>query len=132
MKLTGPTDKARGLLRTYLWLVVLATCAAVGAAFAAAAAAPLTYTATAEVVVSPTQTDSNPLAPDMGTERAIAQSGVVVRDAASILGIDPATVREGLSVTLVPQSWVLHISYQADTAETAYQGASALATSYVG
>lgn len=131
MKLTGPTDKARGLLRTYLWLVVLATCVAIGAAFAAAAAAPLTYTATAEVVVSPTQTDSNPLAPDMGTERAIAQSGVVVRDAASILGIDQATVREGLSVTVVPQSWVLHISYQADTAETAYRGASALATSYV-
>ncbi len=67
----------------------------------------------------------------MGTERAIAQSGVVVRDGASILGIDPATVREGLSVTVVPQSWVLHISYQADTAETAYRGASALATSYV-
>ena len=42
MKLTGPTDKARGLLRTYLWLVVLATCVAIGAAFAAAAAAPLT------------------------------------------------------------------------------------------
>ena len=131
MKLTGPTDKARGLLRTYLWLVVLAACAGVGAAFVTAAAAPLTYTATAEVVVSPTQTDGNALAPDMGTERAIAQSGVVVRDGASILGIDPATVREGLSVTVVPQSWVLHISYQADTAETAYRGASALATSYV-
>jgi Mrp family chromosome partitioning ATPase len=131
MKLTGRTDKARGLLRTHLWLVVLATCVAVGAAVAAAAAKPVTYAATAEVVVSPQRTNSTPLLPDMGTERAIAQSGVVVQRGAAALGVDDATVRGSLSVSVVIDSRVLHISYTASTALAAFRGASVLATSYV-
>ena len=75
MKLTGPTDKARGLLRTLPVAGRPGDLCGVGAAFAAAAAAPLTYTATAEVGGLAHPDGSNPLAPDMGTERAIAQSG---------------------------------------------------------
>jgi Mrp family chromosome partitioning ATPase/capsular polysaccharide biosynthesis protein len=131
MKLTGPRDKTRGLLRTHLWLVLLATCVAVGAAVAAAAAKPVTYTATAEVVVSPQKTESTPLLPDMGTERAVAQSGVVVQHGAAALQADEATVRRGLSVSNVLDSRVLRISYTANTPEAAYHGARVLATSYV-
>ncbi len=131
MKRTGPTDKARSLLRTHLWLVLLATCMSVGAAVAAVGAKPVTYTATAEVVVSPTQTDSNPIQPDMGTERAIAESGVVVHSGAEALSVDDGTVRKSLSVSVVPQTWVLRISYTASTPDAAYSGATALATSYV-
>jgi Mrp family chromosome partitioning ATPase len=131
MKLTGPTDKPRGLVRTHLWLVVLATCVAVGAAGAAAAAKPVTYTATAEVVLSPEKTDSTPLAPDMGTERTIAQSGVVVQRGAAALGIDEATVRASLSVSVVLDTRVLHISYTSSNPRAAFRGASVLATSYV-
>ena len=68
---------------TFSQLVVLATLVAVGAAFLAVQAKPVTYTATAEVVVSPTQTDTNPIQPDMGTERAIARSPVRTRLARS-------------------------------------------------
>jgi Mrp family chromosome partitioning ATPase len=133
MKLTGRADKARGLLRTHLWLVVLATCVAVGAAYATASAKPVTYTATAEVVVSPAETHGGgtPLAPDMGTERAIAESGVVVQRGAAAMQLDEATVRKSLSVSIVLETRVLHISYASSTPEAAFRGASVLATSYV-
>lgn len=131
MKRTGSTDKGRSLLRTHLWLVVLATCVAVGAALAAAAAKPVTYTATAVVLVSPTKADGTSLLPDMGTEGAIAQSGVVVTRAAAALGIDVATVEKSLTVTPILNTRVLKISYTADTPVAAYRGATGLATSYV-
>jgi polysaccharide biosynthesis transport protein len=131
MRRTSPTDKARGLLRTYLWLVLLATCVAVGAAVAAAGAKPVTYTATAEVVLSPEHTHGTPLLPDMGTERAVAESGVVVQRGAAALGVDEGTVRASLSVSVVLETRVLHISYTAGTPGVAVRGARALATSYV-
>lgn len=131
MKNTGSTEKGRSLLRTHLWLVLLATFVAVGAALAAAAAKPVTYTATALVLVSSPRTASTPLLPDMGTEAAIAQSGVVVDRGAAELGIDGTTVRQSLSVTPVINTRVLKISYSASTAVAAYRGASVLATSYV-
>ena len=131
MNHTGTTDKARGLVRTYLWLVVLATCVAVGAAVAAAAAKPITYTATAEVLVSPEQTKTTALVPDMGTERAIAQSGIVVQRTAEALKTDEATVRAHQSVSIGLETRVLHISYTASTPEAAFRGAGALAASYV-
>lgn len=131
MRLTGTHDEARGLLRTHAWLVVLATLVAVGAAFLAVQAKPVTYTATAEVVVSPTQTDTNPIQPDMGTERAIARSGVVVLAGATELGEDPATVTRNLSVSVVLESFVLRISYTAGSPDDAVRGASVLARAYI-
>ena len=131
MKRTASTDKGRSLLRTHLWLVVLATCVAVGAALAAAAAKPVTYTATAVVLVSPAKVDGTPLLPDMGTEGAIAQSGVVVTRAAAKLGIDEATVKQSLTVTPVLNTRVLKIAYTADTPVAAYRGAGVLAASYI-
>jgi tyrosine-protein kinase len=132
MKLTDTTEKTRGLLRTHLWLVLLATVMALGAAVAAAAAKPMTYTATADVVVSPEQTETTALLPDMGTERAIALSGSVVQPGATALGTDDATVRKALSVSIGLETRVLHISYTTSTPEGAFRGAEALATSYVG
>lgn len=131
MTFAGRIDKPRGLVLTHLWLVVLATAIAMGAAVAAAASRPISYTATAEVVVSPQKTDSSTLQPDMGTERAIALSGVVVRRGALVLGTDPGIVQKNLSVSVVPQTRVLRISYTAGTAEDAFQGGSVLASAYV-
>ncbi len=131
MIFTGRIDKPRGLILTHLWLVVLATCIAMGASVAAATSRPVSYTATAEVVVSPQKTDTSALQPDMGTERAIAESGVVVSHGADALGIDPAVVQKSLSVSVVPQTRVLHISYTAGTAEDAFRGGSVLALAYV-
>ena len=132
MKLSDRTDQARGLVRTHLWLVALATCMSVVAVAAAVAAKPVTYTATAEVVVSPVKTEnSNTLEPDMGTEKAIAESGVVVNRGAIALGTDPVRVRRNLSVSVVLDSWVLHVSYTASTPETAFNGAGVLASAYV-
>jgi Mrp family chromosome partitioning ATPase/capsular polysaccharide biosynthesis protein len=120
-----------GLLRTYAWLVVLTTLVAVGAAVVAAAARPISYTSTAEIVVTAEETEGTPLRPDMGTERTIARSGVVAGRAAAVLGSDPATAAEGLDVTVVLESSVLRISYSAATAEAALAGAKAFAYGYV-
>jgi polysaccharide biosynthesis transport protein len=132
MRLTGPIGEARGLLRTQLWLVVLATCVAAGAAFFAASQKPVAFTATAEVVVSPAQTKNvAPVAPDMGTERAIAESGIVVQHGAEALRVSEATVKRSLSVSVVVETRVLRISYRASKPADAYLGARLLAMSYV-
>jgi len=132
MRFTGRADKARGLLRTHAWLVLVATLMAMGGALFAMQAKPLMYTATAEVVVSPPETTKgNPPQPDMGTERAIAQSGVVVQSGAADLGVLPDTVRHDLSVSVVLESFVLRISYSSSNPVEAVRGASALATAYV-
>ena len=131
MNRMAPAGKARGLLRTHLWLVILAACMAGGAAAAAVTAKPLTYTSTAEVVVSPEETGSTPLRPDMGTERAIAQSGVVLDRAATAVQTDPGNLQEGMSVSVVLESLVLRISYTGRTPSDALLGATALSDAYV-
>jgi Mrp family chromosome partitioning ATPase len=131
MTRTAPPPRSRTLLRTHAWLVLLATVVAVGAAAAVALTRPLTYTATAEVVVSPQETGSTALRPDMGTERAIAESGVVVDRAATALHTDSGHARQGLSVSVVLESLVLRISYSASTPPQAQDGATAFADAYV-
>lgn len=131
MSRTSPPRRARSLLLTHAWLVLMATFVAVGAAALVATTRPLAYTATAEVVVSPQQTGSTSLRPDMGTESAIARSGVVVERAAETLDTDPGHAASGVSVSVVLESLVLRISYHAATPEEALRGASAFANAYV-
>jgi Mrp family chromosome partitioning ATPase len=117
---------------THLWVVVLSTLVAVAAAVLALSARPLTYAATAEVVLSPIHSPhANPVQPDMGTERAVAESGVVVLAAANDLGVDPSTVRHDLAVAVPLQSFVLRMSYHSTTPLGATRGASAAARAYV-
>ncbi len=120
-----------GLLRTYAWLVLLTTVVSVGAAIVTAAARPVGYTSTAEVVVTAEESDRTALRPDMGTERTIARSGVVAGRAAEVLGSDPMTAVEGLEVTVVLESSALRISYSAASPEAARAGAKAFAYGYI-
>ena len=121
----------RGLLRTYGWLIVMATAATLSVAAAVAAATPVTYTSSAQVVVQPQPTTGSPLQPQMGTERTIAESGAVAQRAAERLGTGPRAAQEGLSVSVVLETTVLKFEYSADTAEKALDGARAFTYAYV-
>lgn len=127
----SPGSRLPGLVRTHVWLVVLATFLALGAAVAAAATRPVTYKSTAEVVVGPEDTGSTPLRPEMGTELAVARSGVVTDDAAATLGTSSAAAKEGMSASVVLESSVLRISYTARTPSAALRGARAFVGAYV-
>jgi len=121
----------RGLLRTYVWLIVAATAFTLGVAAAVASASPPTYTSSSQVVVHPTLTTGAPLQPQMGTERTIAESGMVAELAAERLGTSPDRARAGLSVSVVLETTVLQIEYTADTAEAAADGAQAFTNAYL-
>jgi len=96
-----------------------------------AAATPVTYTSSAQVVVSPKPTSGAPLQPQMGTEQAIAKSGAVAERAAERLGTSTRAAQTGLSVSVHPETTVVEIDYTADTAEEAVDGARAFTYAYV-
>nr|WP_228500768.1 hypothetical protein [Nocardioides agariphilus] len=122
---------APGLVRTHWWLIALATLVCVGVAGLVAVTRPSSYAATAEVVVSPEDTGSTPLRPDMGTERAIARSGLVAARASEALGIATQQATEAVTVTVVVESSVLRISFAATTPDGAVRGAGAFADAYI-
>jgi Mrp family chromosome partitioning ATPase len=132
MKRAYPSSRPRGFIWSHLWLVLLATSLTVGVAAVVASSRPDVYTSTAEVVLSPEKTTGAPLRPDMGTERAIAQSGQVAdRARASLADVDD-TVSGTLSVEVLLEASVLRVSYSASTPHAAQLGASAYADAYVG
>jgi Mrp family chromosome partitioning ATPase/capsular polysaccharide biosynthesis protein len=106
-------------------MITLAVAAAV------ATSSTVTYTSMAEVVVKPRPTSGAPIEPQMGTERAIAQSGAVAERAAESLGEMPAAAAAGLSVSVELDTTVLDIEYVADTAQGALQGARAFTYAYL-
>jgi len=117
-------------------------CVLVGALGGAAlyVALPETYTATAQVLVTPTgvQDQPNNLGPrqrenlNLDTEAQIAQSAVVAGLAAEKLGVrDIDEVRRNITVNVPPNSAILAISYTAGTPNAAAAGAQAVATAYL-
>jgi capsular exopolysaccharide synthesis family protein len=122
---------SRGLLRTYAWLIIAVTLATVGAALAVSALRPISYTSTSQVVVKPEVTTGAPVAPDMGTERAIAMSGDVNKVAAAALGVPADEAAAGLAVAVPVETSVLEISYTAHSPEAAYKGATVFTQAYV-
>jgi Mrp family chromosome partitioning ATPase len=106
-------------------MITLAVAAAV------ATSSTVTYTSMAEVVVKPRPTSGAPIEPQMGTERAIAQSGAVAERAAERLGERSAAAAAGLSVSVELETTVLDIEYTADTPEGALQGARAFTYAYL-
>jgi Mrp family chromosome partitioning ATPase len=128
----APRPRRRhGLLRTNAWLVYTATVITLGVAALVAATATVTFTSTAEVVVKPQPTAGAPIEPQMGTERAIAESGAVAERAAQSLGEEPAAAQAGLSVSVALDTTVLVIQYRADTAQEALDGARAFTNAYL-
>ncbi|GII88816.1 hypothetical protein Ssi03_68060 [Sphaerisporangium siamense] len=101
---------------------------------------PASYTATAEVLVSPTgvQEQTNPTTQrqreplNLDTEAQIAHSAVVAARAARILKVqDAEALRERVTVNVPPNSAVLAVSYTAGDPASAAAGAQAFAKGYL-
>src|SRR5512145_267838 len=123
--------RSHGLIRTYVWLMLVCTALAVVPAVALTTSQEV-YEAHAQAVVNPTVTPSGSiLAPAMPTEQEVAQSGYVTRRAAARLGLRPEDAVENLEVTVPVDAHVLDFTYTADTAREAWQGARAFSETYV-
>jgi Capsular polysaccharide biosynthesis protein len=104
------------------------------------AVVPATYTATAQVLVTPTgvQDQTNQLGPrqrenlNLDTEAQIAQSAVVAGRAAEKLGIkDIDELRRHVTINVPPNSAILSFSFTASSPSAAAAGAQAFATAYL-
>lgn len=131
-RLTLSRPGSRGFVRSYLWTILAVTLLTTGAAVAAALARPAEYVAMSQVVVYADATRSGPTGqPDMGTERELATSGVVAREAANALRTSPGAALDGLNVSVPVDANVLQFGYSAPTAERARAGAAAFTQAYV-
>ena len=100
-----------------------------------------TYAATAEVLVAPvTQGPLNlpsqvTLLVNMSTEQAVAQSGPVIDQAATLMHVQPTVLQadaaKDLAVSVPTTSDVLQITWQAKKAKAAQAGANAFADAYL-
>jgi capsular exopolysaccharide synthesis family protein len=119
-------------LRTYWALIAAITMLTVFGALVTLSLRPVHYVSTADVVVRPESIGgTTPLAPDMGTERQIAESGDVAALAAARLGLSPKQASAGLSVSVLIDTTVLRIGYTAGTADEAYRRVRVFARAYV-
>lgn len=120
------------LLRVYGLWIVLVTVVVMAAGYGVSMLAPTEYRSAAIVVVEArVRANTTPLQPEMGTEKELAQSGLVVRPAANRLGLDPGDLADGLTVSVAPDANVLTFAYDAPDADTAQRRAQALAEAYV-
>jgi capsular exopolysaccharide synthesis family protein len=120
------------LLRVHGLWIVLVTCVVMAAGFGVSRTAPIEYKAAATVVVEArVRANTTPVPPDMGTEKELAQSGLVVDPAAQSLGVDPGHMLNGLTISVAPDANVLTIAYTHADPATAQRRAQALAESYV-
>ncbi|HEY8301002.1 MAG TPA: hypothetical protein VIG48_03810 [Jatrophihabitans sp.] len=123
---------ARPLLRRHLALVITTACVITAGAYGFAALQQPTYTAHATVLVEPytLPTAANP-APDLGTEQAIAVSGVVLGNAARALHTSVSTVTAAANVSVSTVANILDFGYSASTGAAAARGSTALAAAYM-
>ncbi|MEV7007127.1 Wzz/FepE/Etk N-terminal domain-containing protein [Streptosporangium sp. NPDC051022] len=127
-------DYASLLRRRWPTLLFFLT-AGVGAGAALLRTTPPAYTASAQVLVTPTgvQEQTNQITNrqreslNLDTEAQIAQSAVVARRAGIALGDTPGPVE----VTVPPNTSVLEISYTAADPDSAATGAAAYARAYL-
>lgn len=120
------------LLRAYGPWIVLVTAVVMAAAYGVSRIAPVEYRSTAVVVVEArVRSNTTPVPPDMGTEKELARSGVVVDPAALWLNLDPDQLLTGLTISVAPDANVLTFAYTSTDAAIAQQRAGALAEAYV-
>jgi succinoglycan biosynthesis transport protein ExoP len=130
--MTGTGGGAVRLIRVYAVWIVLVTGVVIAAAVGMSMTAPRVYRSDAIVVVeSRVRANTTPVAPDMGTEKELARSGVVVDPAAQSLGITSGQLLEGLVVSVAPDANVLTFEYTDAVPATAQTRAESLATAYV-
>jgi capsular polysaccharide biosynthesis protein/Mrp family chromosome partitioning ATPase len=121
------------ILRAHLvWILLMTAGVTAGAALYSFSRTSL-YTSHADVVVQPRlfSASGQPLAPDMGTEQAVATSGAVVVRAAKALGVAPDALVKSLSVAVPANTHVLRIGATSPVPAEAQVYAGALAAAYV-
>lgn len=119
------------LLTRYGPWILLVTLIVTGAAFGAAQLVAPKYISVASVVVEPRVfANTTPLQPDMGTEKQVAQSGVVLEAAAKRLDVRLDDLDEGLDVTVTPDANVLIFTYTSADAVQAQRRAGSVAEAY--
>lgn len=120
------------LLARYGPWILLITLVVTAMAFAAAQMVPSKYVSTASVIVEPRVfANTTPLQPDMGTEKQVAGSGVVLEAAATKLGVGMGELDEGLAITVTPDANVLSFTYTHADGTQAQRRAEAVAEGYV-
>lgn len=128
---TDRTVHDRSLVLVHAWIIVLVTVIFVGAATAFVVSQPREYQAEAEVELFALPTRGAPIPPNLATERRVALSGSVARDAADRMDAGVGSAREGLSVVAVADADVLVLTYTAGSPGRAVRGVEAFTQSYV-
>lgn len=124
-------QRPHGLVRTYVWFMVVCVAASVTAAVMLTMSRT-SYEAYSSVVVRPTITSSGSiLGASMPTEQEMAQSGFVVRRAAAQLGVPAEVAQENVTIEVPVDAAVLNFTYTAATARDAFVGAKAFSEAYV-
>lgn len=127
-------------LRRQRWVVVLFALAGVGLAVVALTVLPKTYSASASVLVEAPDTGSSEATDarttgevNMDTEARVVSSqpvaGVVREELGSVLTTS-ALIRQ-VSVSVPPNTTILSITFEADSASAAREGADAFASAYL-
>ena len=128
----GP-HPASTFLRAHLGWITLVTLAVIGSAAMLSWSKTATYKSEAAVLVQPRlfSQGTAPQIPDMGTEKAVASSGVVLEMASRPLGISAEQLSHGLSVAVPLNTHILQIGYSAADPAQAQLRAQAVADAYV-
>ena len=120
------------LLRRHAVWLLLATVAGLAGAWLISARLPVRYDSTAQVdIESHTGTGAPLVVPNLATEKLIATSGVVLKNAATTLGTRPALLSKNLSAAESGTSNILLITCSEPTPAAAESCANADAVSYV-
>ena len=88
---------AARLVRVYGLWILLVTAVVMVAGYEVSMLSPTVYRSAAIVVIEArVRANTTPVQPEMGTEKELARSGLVVRPAARELGVDAATLADGV------------------------------------
>jgi Mrp family chromosome partitioning ATPase len=131
----GRSGSTRNFLATYAWLILAITAEVVLVALLLPGLQSPKYQSSAEVYLEPgIYPNGAPSLADMGSERALALSGVIAQSAAALEGRPDqfVQVRRGLSVSVPVDTHTLVISYTSTDPDIAKRRAQDFARAYVG
>src|SRR3954471_17649570 len=120
------------LVSRWRWILFI-TLAVVGVATVFSYSRTPTYRSSAEVLVQPRlfAAGTAPQDPDMGSERALAESTVVLQIAADALKVPVNALEDGLSISVPLNTHLLHVACSSTDPAQAQKRAQAIAAAYV-
>src|SRR4051794_12622583 len=120
------------LVSRWRWILFVAL-TVVGVATVFSYSRTPTYRSSADVLVQPRlfAAGTAPQDPDMGSERALAESTVVLQIAADALNVPVTALENGLSISVPLNTHLLHVAYASTDPGRAQKRAQAIAAAYV-